>query len=59
MSQTKIQGSFLTDNTVGVGKLEDGAVTSPKIAASTIAANNVSSAIATTGKAIAMAVVFG
>lgn len=32
MSQTKIQGSFLTDNTVGAGKLQDDAVSGDKLA---------------------------
>ena len=32
MSQTRIQGSFLTDNTVGAGKLQDDSVSGAKLA---------------------------
>ena len=79
MSQTKIQGSFLTDNTVGAGKLQDDAVSGDKLADTLTISSNTTFAntagtytlpvidfssanvqgVATSGKAIAMALVFG
>lgn len=79
MSQTKIQGSFLTDNTVGASKLQDDSVSGAKLADTLTVSSNTTFAntagtytlpvidftsanvqgVATSGKAIAMALVFG
>lgn len=59
MSQTKIQGPFLTDGTVGGSKLADTLTVSANTNFTGTSTTINNTPIATTGKAIAMAVVFG
>lgn len=68
MSYQQISSADITNNTIGTSDLADGSITGPKLGATAINANNIvdgtitNTKLATpfsTGKAIAMAIVFG
>lgn len=59
MALTKLRGNIITAGTVSKIELENLTITNDKIAEGTIANSKLTVAPATTGKAIAMSIVFG
>lgn len=59
MALTKLRGNIVSTGTITNVKIENGTITNDKIKDGTIANSKLASPGASTGKAIAMAIVFG